>query len=72
MQMKKSDPINSPGNLYALREMLFTFDALLWTLLGYLCSFYIQVFRLWEILDTEAVRENRSKFTPLRCAQVTW
>ena len=56
MQMKKSDQQNPAGNLYALRRMLCTFAALLWTLFGELCPLYNQVFRLWEILDTESVR----------------
>ena len=54
--MNKSDPQNPPGNMYALREMLCTFAALIWMLFGELCSLYIQVFILWEIMDTEAVR----------------
>ena len=57
MQMKKSYPRNLPGNLYALREILCTFSALLCTLFGYQCPFYVQVFRPWEIMDTEALRE---------------
>ena len=70
--MKKSDPLNPPGNMYALGEKLYTFAALLWTFFGDLFLLQISVFRLWEILNIEAVRKNRSKFTPLRCAQVTW
>ena len=69
--MEKSDPWNPPGNIYSLREMLCTFAELLWKCFGELCPLYIQVFRLWEIIDTESVIENRSKFTQLRYAQVT-
>ena len=32
--MKKSDPQNTPGNIYALRDMMCTFAALLWTMFG--------------------------------------
>ena len=72
MKMNKYGPRTPPGNLYNLRDMLCTFADLLWTLFGYMCSLYIQLFRLWEILDTEEVIENRSKFTPLCSEQVTW
>ena len=70
--MKMPDPRNTPGNLYALREMLCTFSALLWTVFGDLCPLHIQVFRLFETIDTVAVRDNKEKFTTLRCAQVMW
>ena len=70
--MNKYNPRNPPGNIYALIDMLCNFAALLWTLFVDLCPLYLQVFRLGEIMDTEAVREKRGKFTPLCCAQVMW
>ena len=70
--MNKYNPRNPPGNIYALIDMLCNFAALLWTLFVDICPLYLQVFRLGEIMDTEAVREKRGKFTPLCCAQVMW
>ena len=41
-QMKKPDPKHPPINWYELKEMLATFSALLWVLLGDVCPYMIK------------------------------
>ena len=45
LQMKKTDPRLPPRNWYELKEILATFSALLWVLLGYVCPLYDQIYK---------------------------
>ena len=46
LQIKKEDTRRPPRNWYELKDMLATFDELLWVLFGYVCPLYDQVLRL--------------------------
>ena len=51
LQTEKSVPSRPPRNWYELKEMLATFDSLLWVLFGGLFLIYGQVLKLWRVLN---------------------
>ena len=52
--------------------MLATFAALLWVLFGDVFPLYDQVYKLWKVLNNPSIKSVKSKFTRIRCSQVTW
>ena len=56
LQIKKSDPRRPPRNWYELKEMLATFDALLWLLFGDVFLLYGQVLKLWRVLNHPSIK----------------
>lgn len=49
-----------------------TFCALLWTLFGPKCDYYVKCFALWTAMADYTVFANRRLFSPLLCRQITW
>ena len=45
---------------------------LLWVLFGYVCPLYDQIYKLWRVLNHPYIKEEKSKFTRIRCAHITW
>ena len=61
--MKKSYPRRPPRNWYELKEMIATFDALLWVFFVDVCPLYDQILRLWRVLNHPSIKAVKSKFT---------
>ena len=70
--MKKSGTRRPPRSWYELKEIIATFSALLWVLLGDVCPLYDQIYKLWRVLNHPSIKAVKSKFTRIRCAQITW
>ena len=52
--------------------MLAKFAALSWVLFGDACPLYDKVLKLWRVLNHPSLKTVKSKFTHVRCAQITW
>ena len=53
---EKADPRHTPRNWYEFKEILATFDALLWVLFGDLPPLYDQVLTLWRVLNHPSIK----------------
>ena len=71
LHIKKSDPRCPPRNWYELKDMIYTFAALLWVLFGYVCPLYDQIYKLWRVLNHPYTKAANSNFTRIRCAHIT-
>lgn len=72
LSLGKHDPRAPPATYQDLKATVGTFCALLHTLFGPGCDYYLKCFELYTCLDSDKVSENYSKFTPLLCRQIIW
>jgi len=52
--------------------MVATYAALLWTLFGDKCHLYVQVLKIYKVLNQDEVFATRAAFDPLKCKQIAW
>ena len=69
---KASDPRLPPDDYNELLKCIATFCALLHTLFGPRCDFYIKCLRLHSELDDENTADRSQYFSPLLCRQIIW
>jgi len=72
MGLRRADPRRPPRGYYEMKENIATFASLLFVCFGHKCPLYIQIYRIYKVLDTSLLRDQKSKFGRLRCAQLTW
>jgi hypothetical protein len=64
--------IKPAEDYHELHLNLGTFCALLWTLFGPKCHYYMKCFSLWKAMEDDTIFAARRRFTPLLCRQLTW
>ena len=76
-----SEMLNTPaltGNIKPAEDYnelllnLGTFCALLWTLFGPKCDYYVKCFALYQVMNDTPIFVQRKNFSPLLCRQMTW
>ena len=64
--------IKPPEDYNELMMNLATFCALLWSLFGEKCDYYIKCLALYRAMEDTPVFVMRRNFSPLLCRQMTW
>lgn len=67
-----SDP-RAPANDYeSLKLVIGTYTALAACILGTMASLYKKSLKVWKVLDSDVVQEQRMHFMPLLCREIQW
>lgn len=61
-----------PTDYHGLKLMVATYAVLLWTLFGDKCHLYVQVLKIYKVLNQDEVFATRAAFDPLKCKQIAW
>lgn len=64
--------IKPAEDYHELHLNIGTFCALLWSLFGPKCDYYVKCFALWNAMADYTIFANRRLFAPLLCRQITW
>jgi hypothetical protein len=60
------------SNYWDLKLNIATFMALLWVLFGDRCDYYLNLYKIYTVMDMQEVQQLKGKLTPEICRRITW
>jgi hypothetical protein len=72
LKLQRSDPRAPAGNYFELKFNITMFCALLHTLFGDKCGYYLSLMKLQNCLDTPGVYNIRHAYIPDICYRISW
>ncbi len=72
IKLQRGDPRAPASNYFELKLNITTYCALLHTLFGSKCGYYVALMRIRNCLDTPGVYNIRQAYTPDICYRISW